>query len=303
MVATSVGRARQGASIGTATLDTPFRVASLTKLVTAATVVRAAQRTGLALDAPAIEVLSHLRGDWAADRRLTIAQVLSQTSGLASTVTSDDVRRLGEDDAALTEAARLVVRAGSARAPGNRWECYNGNYFLAGAIVAALTGTTFEAALDDLVLRPWGMTSSTFSVPSDLAPGVDADPRVGAANYPRARRPSGGLIATAADLLTFGEGLLDDVDLLAAVRAQRTRPGDPMRYALGWALGPSGQMFLNGRLPGYRSALLVVPEQGLVALALAADSRALPALARIMSDLQQGLTGDDLTAAIDGFAA
>jgi len=83
----------------------------------------------------------------------------------------------------------------------------------------------------------------------------------------------------------------------------RTRSDDPMRYGLGWAVGPSGQMYLNGRLPGYRAVLMLLPDHGLVAAGLAASSNALPALARAVSDLQLGLTGDDLTDAIDGFAA
>lgn len=62
-------------------------------------------------------------------------------------------------------------------------------------------------------------------------------------------------------------------------------------------------MYLNGRLPGYRAALLLVPESALVAVALAGDSDALPEQARVLSDVQRDLTGDDLAAAIDGFAA
>jgi NADPH-dependent ferric siderophore reductase len=76
-----------------------------------------------------------------------------------------------------------------------------------------------------------------------------------------------------------------------------------MRYGLGWAIGPSGQLYLNGRLPGYRTALMLVPDHDLVTVGLAADSDALPALAGILSAVQHGLTGDDLAGAIDAFAA
>jgi CubicO group peptidase (beta-lactamase class C family) len=303
VVASSLGGVRRHASVGSAGLDTAFRIASLTKPLTAVGTVMAVRRRGIGLDTRVLDLLPGLRDDWAADRHLTVGQVLAQTSGLAPTVTADDVLRLGDSDAVTTETARLVVRAGSARPPGLRWEYYNGNYFLAGALVAALTEATYEDALDELVLRPWGLRSTSFRPPADLVPGVHQGRPVPAAAYPRGRRPSGGLCSTAGDLLTFGERLLGDPDLLAQVRAARTRPDDPMRYGLGWAVGPSGQLYLNGRLPGYRTALMLVPDHDLVAVGLAADSEALPALAGVLSAVQHGLTGDDLAGAIDAFAA
>ncbi|HEY0951971.1 serine hydrolase domain-containing protein [Nocardioides sp.] len=290
-------------ALGTCESRTAFRIASLTKPFTAATVVLACLRTGTSLETPVVEVLPQLRRDWAASRSLTIAQTLAQTSGLASTVTASDVAALGDDDHSLLEAARLVVRAGSTRPPGEVWEYYNGNYFLAGSVAATLLSTTYEEALGELVLRPWGLSDTTFVPPSDLAVGIDGGSPVPPSAYPRGRRPSGGLCSTAPDLLHFGRRILDDPDLLAAIRDVRTRRDDPMRYGLGWAIGASGQMYLNGRLPGYRTVLMLLPDHGLVATGLAATSNALPTLARAVSDLQIPLTGDDLTDAIDGFAA
>lgn len=227
----------------------------------------------------------------------------SQTSGLRPSVTAADIAQLGASDGAATEAARLTVAAGNVRPPGMSWEYYNGNYFLAGAITAALSGTTYEAAVNDLVLRPWGLAHTSFEVPPDLAIGVENGSPVAKTPYPRGRRPSGGLCSTAGDLLTFGERLLGDGKLLTQLQTARTRAEDVIRYGLGWAIGPSGQMYLNGRLPGYRAALMLLPECDLVAVSLAADSSSLPAQASILSGLQLHLTGDDLTGAIDSFAA
>lgn len=303
VVASSRRGTRQVAPIGETALVTPFRIASLTKPLTAVATVLAARQRQVSLDTPVIDVLPALRGDWSADKNLTISEVLSQTSGLASTVTADEVLRLGDSDSVTLETARLVVRAGRARPPGRRWEYYNGNYFLAGAVIAALMDTTYEAALADLVLRPWQLASTSFDPPTDLAPGVDQSRPLAAAGYPRGRRPSGGLCSTAEDLLAFGEHILADTDLLAQVRKTRTRSDDPVRYGLGWAIGQSGQMYLNGRLPGYRAAMMLIPDYDLVAVSLAADSDALPAQASILNELQLALTGDDLATAIDTFAA
>lgn len=303
VVGASHSTARRVVPLVTATTDTVFRVASLTKPVTAVATVLALARAGLALDTPAIDLLPDLRESWNADERLSVADLLSQTSGLASKIVGDDVTRLGDTDGAGAAAARLVVQAGSARPPRSSWEYYNGNYFVVGAIVESLTGMTFEEAVAELVLQPWGLSATSFDAPPDIARGVEDGVTVATTPYPRARRPSGGLCSTAGDLLTFGERLLGDSELLDQLRTVRTRPGDTMRYGLGWAIGPSGQMYLNGRLPGCRAALLLVPDHSLVGVSLAADSGALPAQAALLNNLQHHLTGDDLAGAIDSFAA
>lgn len=303
VAARTSGQPSQVLPVGAAGGGTPFRIASLTKPFTAVATVLACQRTGTTLETCVAGVLPELRGDWAADTGLTITDVLSQTSGLAPAVTADDIAALGDGDCALMEASRLVVRAGNARPPGSLWEYYNGNYVLAGTVVAALMSTTYEDALSELVLRPWGLTATSFRPPGSLAASTDISRAVQASAYPRGRRPSGGLCSTACDVLTFGEHILEDPGLLDEVRAVRTRSDDPMRYGLGFAIGPSGQMYLNGRLPGYRAALMLIPRNGFIAVALAASSSALPAAARILSGLQHDLTGDDLADAIDAFAA
>lgn len=303
VVAASASGVRQVGAVGTAAADTRFRIASLTKPITAAATVLAAKRAGVELKTPVLEVLPDLRRDWAADRDVTVVDVLSQTSGLAASVTARDIARLGDADTAIMEAARLVARAGSVRRPGRAWEYYNGNYYLAGAIIASLSGTTYEHALDDLILRPWGLAATSFDVPAGLVPGVERNRKLPQQPYPRGRRPSGGLCSTAGDLLTFAERLVAHADLLAQVRAVRTRRHDPTSYGLGWAVAPSGQLYHNGRLAGYRAALLLVPDRCFAGVALAADSGALAAEARILSDLQQRATGDDLAQAIETFAS
>lgn len=303
VVATSSPTGRILASLGGAGGATPFRIASLTKPVTAVATVLACRRAGVDLDTPLADVLG---SDAPAAARTTVAHVLSQTSGLSASVTAEDVRRLGDGDDALATAADLVLRAGQVRPAGERWEYYNGNYFVAGAVLAAVTGTTYEEALRQHVLDPWGLTSTGFEPPADLVRGQDAGQPVAAAPYPRGRRPSGGLCSTADDVLTFAGRLLADdapAGVLAEVATARTAADDAMHYGLGWALGPSGQLFLNGRLPGTRAALVLVPAHRVAAVGLAASGEALPALARLLSDAQADLTGDDLARAIDTFAA
>lgn len=295
-----------GRRVGTSA-DTPraarFRIASLTKAFTAVATIRAARAAGVDLDAPVVEVLPEFRPYWRADERITISHLLAQTSGLAATLEGADVARLGGGGDALLEAARLTIGQGSSRVPGGRWEYYNGNYFLAGALTGALAGSSYEDALCDLVLIPWGLADTSFDVTPTLVPGNADGRKVPEVGYPRGRRPSGGLISTADDILTFVEHVLTDPQLSTLIGTPRTGPEDPMRYGYGWAIGPSGQMYLNGRLPGYRSALLALPRAGLAAVAIAGDESALPGLADWLSGTQRQITGDELAPDINDFAA
>ena len=105
------------------------------------------------------------------------------------------------------------------------------------------------------------------------------------------------------ELLAAGEGLLADRALLEEIRRPRTRADGPMTYGLGWAVGPSGQLYLNGRLPGYRAAMVLIPDEAYVSVAVVNEQNALPALATLLSAMQQPLTGDDIAGPVNDFAA
>jgi len=299
----SVGRHREVSAATGRSGASVFRIASLTKPVTALATLRAADHAHVPLDTPVVRVLPTLAPHWNADLAITIADVLSQTSGLTSTVTAADVAALGDDDDVALETARLVVAAGSSRRPGRRFEYDNGNYFLAGAVTAALHGTSYEQAVHDLVLNPAGMTGTSFEPPPNLVPGCKDGHDLPHRPYPRGRRPSGGLCSSVDDLLTFAASLLADSPALAETAKVRTAPDDEVRYGLGWAIGPSEQLYLNGRLPGYRAAMLLLPADDLAGVVLVSDTSALPAAAAVLSAAQRNLTGDDLTDSINRFAA
>jgi D-alanyl-D-alanine carboxypeptidase len=307
MAALAVGVVRDGrrdvATRGPSGAESMYRIASLTKAFTSAALVLALGQRGIPLHTPAIELVAPLERDWRADSTITVGQILGQVSGLRQTVDSTSVAGLDDTDDAILEAARLVVQAGNESGPGEEWGYYNGNYFLAGAVLGAVTGLSYEESITQILLGPWSLARTAFDPPAARITGWDRRSPVAMERYPRSRRPSGGLWSCIADLLTFAEHLRGDAELLEATRRPQTRPDDSMTYGLGWALGASGQMYLNGRLPGYRAAMLVLPDRGYASVALANQQTALPEIAEILSKLQHPFTGNDLSQEINDFAA
>ncbi|MDX6262778.1 MAG: hypothetical protein QOH84_4466 [Kribbellaceae bacterium] len=297
---------RSTAATGVA-VDMPFRIASLTKTVTAAATVRALQDKGFGLDQAVAGILTELEAGVPAgslaeltagvpagslaeveagvSAGVTVGQVLAQCTGFRESVEASVVAGLGDGDDVFLAAAKLVIGGGQEYPPGERWAYYNGNYFLAGALLERLTGDTFEDALGDLISLV-GLKSTSFEP---------------AGSYPRARRPSGGLWSTVPDLLSFCEFLLQDKGLLAEISTPRV--STPLSYGLGWAVGPAGMLYVNGRLPGYRAAMLLSPGDEWAAAMLVNDTDALPAIAEYLDELQRPLTGVPMAGMIDAFAA
>ncbi|NRQ36726.1 beta-lactamase family protein [Nonomuraea sp. NN258] len=191
-----------------------FRVASMTKPILAATVVRLAERGRIDLDAPVERYLPGVvrgTGDGAGTdgRRITVRMLLQQTSGL----------REYTDVVAWKEPYPDFLKVALARTPTRRGEfAYaNTNYLVLGMIVQAVTGKDFRRASAELVLKPYGMRDSYWPAKGDnglrgphaRTYGVSpASPEAGEVDLTDQLPTylfgaSGGLISTPADLNRF----------------------------------------------------------------------------------------------------
>ncbi len=226
------------------TSTTAFRVASLTKILTASALVAVANETDLRLDAP---IATWYPGFTLADPKITatvtIEQLLSHSAGWADTPWPEG------DAASLTLADVTGDVASSAQlcAPGQLFNYSNSSFLLAGHILAIATGLSYEEAIARLLLQPLTMTNSGFS-PTDVsqvpvAPGhITGETRlepIDPWHNPAAFNPAGGLLSTVDDLLRFvrfqtGTMPADMVPLSDAQRLTMQEPHGP-----GGSLGPT----------------------------------------------------------------
>lgn len=192
------------------TPQTLFRVASLTKPLTATLILRLIEAGKLALDVPVKSYVSWLRlHDTKATERVTLRMLLSHTSGLPT-----DHQPFGrrDPDALEERVQQEIPRYALAARPGERFVYSNVGFHLAGYIAEAVGGKPYATLMQEWVFDPLDMTRTTFdplvalTYPTALAHerGIDGGLRVEHRFADNAAcSPSGYVLTTAADLCRF----------------------------------------------------------------------------------------------------
>ncbi len=264
--------------------DTPLRVGSITKTVTAAAVLLLAERGALTLGDPAVEHLPELRALRTDGHRLdgvTVGRLLLHRSGLLS---EPPTRRWFE--APFPEIGELLERSDLIRiaiAPGSAYKYSNLGFALLGEIVARAAGCPYERFVREALLGPAGMSATTFAPPPGAARGYGCgeDGRwiEQAAQELGAERSAAGLWSTVDDLLRWAEVALGRVPaaLPPATAALLARPQTAEDAALsrahgyGWRLTRVGELVLRGGgggVNGFTCHLAMDPAAGTAAVVL-----------------------------------
>jgi D-alanyl-D-alanine carboxypeptidase len=278
--------------------DMPFPIASVTKPIVAATVLRLVEEGAIDLDAPTTRYVPSFPD---ADR-VTIRQLLGMRSGLP-----DYTQAFGLLDGVEEDLYHGRSREWNARelldvvagfppdfAPGDRYAYSNTNYILLGEVIRAVTGRAWHEAMADEVLAPLGLDDTQWSpggVPG-MAPGhsdLDRDGfRDGLAGRPlesllTMADAAGGLVSTAADLTTFAQGVYGGELLSAESRTAMTtveRIGYEREYGLGTLVQqPDLRTTVvghTGGMIGYATVVWYAPEHDLAIAVLVNDSAGEP---------------------------
>ncbi len=143
----------------TVTVDDRYHVGSVSKLYTAAVVLRLAEEGRLSLDDP----VSRFIPDIPNGEQITVRQLLSHTSGLpnytenmAFNLQTVVLGRMWSVDEVLDVIREQAPRS----APGAGHYYSNSNYVLLGRIAEVAAGRPFADVLSDELLRPLGLTNT-----------------------------------------------------------------------------------------------------------------------------------------------
>ena len=186
--------------------DTLFKIASVTKPITGTALMKLCELGRLDFDAPLRTYLPDLRlADEDTAARVTMRHVVTHSVGVFSRAgdygRGDDALAKSIDDLAnLPQRAKL-----------GELFCYSSDIRLAGRVIEVLTGETYEAAMQELVLEPLGMTRTCFFATDAITYRVavghnlrDGRPHVARPWFEnRTGHSTGGLLSTANDLTRF----------------------------------------------------------------------------------------------------
>lgn len=237
---------------GTAiTPDTRFRIASITKPITAALVLDSVQRGELSLDDRVDDLVPGLL---AAEPAVTVRMLLEHTSGIFDETNNrdllDDIDLLGDADQ-IAEAnelldrylagddvivpATLLVAAAEAHGrdfpAGTDFGYSNLNFQVAAIVLETVTGQSIDQLLRERIVEPLGLEHTTIAPPDLASPefrgyGTDIDDGslvdITDELALFGNGASGGVISTADELLTIMQAIvggdLVDPQLTAEMR-------------------------------------------------------------------------------------
>lgn len=134
--------------------ETVFRLASVTKQFTATAVLRLVEQGRVELRAPVGRYVPSLdRPGW---EGVTLRRLLTHTAGIPRDVEALVDKDLG-DHFEMDEMVGILAAAPLIAEPGSQFSYSNAGYVLLAAVIEAVTGRTYGAALQDLLFEPLGM--------------------------------------------------------------------------------------------------------------------------------------------------
>jgi CubicO group peptidase (beta-lactamase class C family) len=212
--ARGLGEARVGGPAPDA--DTVFRIASMTKSFTAATVLTLRDAGLLALDAPAshfVPELAGLRLPAADCPPVTVRNLLTMTAGFATDDPWGD-RQQGLDPAEFGQ----MLSDGEVRcawAPGTRFEYSNLGYATLGRVIESVAGQSYAQAVRTRLLAPLGLQRTGYEAsefdPAQLAGGYRRHRETWLELPPDAHgafAPMGGVFSCVSDLAKWVAGFV-----------------------------------------------------------------------------------------------
>ena len=278
--------------------DTLITVASITKMVTATTIMSLVQEGKIDLDRPVnlyLEKKGYRLQRRAQDQKLadtiTMRHLLEHTSGLPDELPSGiaDSGPVACTNNADAFRSYLRLHAGDPlwSPPGELWNYSNTGYFVAAAVIEALTGRPFEVEASERVLVPTHMDTASWDGTlvqreHEFAFGYEYRENQGrpahlevyspSSTPCRVFRPAAGLKASVIDYAHFAEAFmarsghwLDARSLDSLENPRRHTYVHGWDYSYGFFVNPNYKgvkvIAHDGVAWGYRSVVLMIPSR------------------------------------------
>lgn len=256
-----------------ATTDTTYPIASISKPLTAAGVMTLDERGLLDISRAATSYLGEgsIRVYAADASAVSIRSILQHRAGLAE---QNEYYYPGQTRPPIDDIIRRYAIV--AYTPDRRYRYTNIGYGVLEALIARVSGRSYESFMRDDVFLPHGMTRTTVGPAAGSAVLHDAELRA-LEPYDFASRAAGYIFSTPADLVRFA--LTRDAKRERMLRERVSTGTATGRYGLDWfcGLGICGRdesAFSyawhghDGGMPGASTRMKIVPARDVVVVAL-----------------------------------
>jgi len=270
-----------------ATVDTVYKLWSVSKIFTAIETMRMVEEGLVELDAPITDYLSnfYIQSRFQDSEPITIRSILAHHAGLPRNG-CHWVRYRPDDRNGLRELVTSLKDCHTAFPVGYRYKYSNIGFDTLGDGIQTLRGESFDSYMQDYLLTPIGMENSTFvfaRIPRDLDVAIGYE-YYKSEYYPYeqgdiSNLPSGNLYSTIEDMSRFvrfvfrdseadGEQLIRPETLRMMFEDQYSSPRDPQPMGLGWKVSRVfGSELLvwhdGGPSEGIGSLVALIPERKL----------------------------------------
>jgi serine beta-lactamase-like protein LACTB len=270
-----------------ATPHTSYRLASVTKSITATAVMMLAEKGALDLDAPIQRYCpAYPTKRWPVTARLLFAHLAGVRHHSILAVMRPNTRHYESVTAALEYFKDDDLEA----EPGTTYRYSSLGYTILGCAIEGASGKSYARFVQESIFAPAGMVNT---IPDDARKPSPS----GTAYFSKglvykvtgkfARRskaqsidvsdrlPAGGLLSTAEDMMRFAIALqygklVNDSTREQMWTRQKTTDGKPLQfYGLGWLIGEADSLrpkrvWNDGSQPGTRTFLYLRPTQGII---------------------------------------
>jgi CubicO group peptidase (beta-lactamase class C family) len=255
--------------------STKFRLGSITKQFTAASILLLEERNKLKLDDPIKNYLPEAPATW---DRITLFNLLTHSSGIPNFTALPEYKTLELSDTRPAKIIAMVRDKPLDFPPGEKMSYSNSGYILLGYVIEQVSGGSYEQFVQDHLFTPLGMKDSGYdsntAIIEHRASGYSPSPKGPVnAGYIHMSVPyaAGALYSTTEDLLRWEQGLFGGKILSPASLAKMTAPFKN-DYALGVVVQSTGGRKVvqhGGGIEGFNTFLAYYPDDKLTIAVLA----------------------------------
>ncbi|HEY6374871.1 MAG TPA: serine hydrolase [Edaphobacter sp.] len=251
-----------------------FRLGSLTKQFTAASILLLEERGKLKVEDPVSKYMPDAPAAW---EKITIYHVLTHTSGIPSFTGFPDYATTEWKDTTPTELVARFRDKPLDFEPGTKFNYSNSGYVLLGYLIEKISGQTYADFLQQNIFTPLNMTDTGIDnnaaiIPQRAQGYTPSKQGIHHAGYISMTIPlsAGAIYSTTGDLLKWEQALFGGKLLTPASLTKMTMPFKS-DYAFGLSVRTvDGHKLIthNGGIEGFNTALNYYPDDKLTVIVL-----------------------------------